>query len=70
VLGQPTALFSATKKALARLADTKRLITGLRLAQGDRGWSEVPAQSSKPCRWCRYFKSGPGPTRLGCPGIN
>lgn len=58
------------QKTLARLADTRKLITGLRLAQGDRGWPEVPATSSKPCSWCRYFKKGPAPTRLGCPGIN
>jgi hypothetical protein len=56
--------------ALARLAETKKLITGLKLAQGDRGWAEVPGSSSKPCSWCRYFKPGDGPTRQGCPGVN
>ena len=48
---------------------TRRLITGLRLAQGDTGWSEVPARSSKPCSWCRYHRPGPAPTRAGCPGV-
>lgn len=57
------------ERALARLTETKKLITGLRLAQGDAGWADVPASSSKPCSWCRYFKSGPAPVRAGCPGI-
>lgn len=57
------------ERALARLAETKRLITGLRLAEGDVGWAQVPGTSSKPCSWCRYFKAGSDPTRLGCPGV-
>lgn len=56
-------------RALQRLADTRKLITGLRLAQGDKGWAEVPGYSSKPCSWCRYHRPGPGPTRSGCPGV-
>lgn len=55
--------------ALARLAETKQLITALRLAEGDKGWDQVPAQSSKPCSWCRYFRAGAAPTRQGCSGI-
>lgn len=57
------------ERALQRVADTRKLITGLRLAQGDAGWSQVPAQSSKPCAWCKYHLPGPAPTAAGCPGI-
>lgn len=57
------------ERALARVADTRKLITGLRLAQGDAGWAQVPAQSSKPCSWCKYHRAGPAPTKDGCPGI-
>lgn len=57
-------------RALQRLSETKRLITGLRLARGDKGWAEVPATSSKPCSWCRYFQPSTKPTRAGCPGVN
>ncbi len=56
------------ERALARLAETKRLITGLRLAAGDKGWADVPGKSSKPCNWCRYYLAGPRPVRAGCPG--
>lgn len=58
------------ERALARMAETKKLITALKLAQGDRGWAEVPGTSSKPCSWCKYFKAGDGPTRQGCSGVN
>ncbi len=57
------------ERALARVAETRKLITGLRLAQGDTGWAQVPGQSSKPCSWCRYYRAGPVPTRQGCPGV-
>lgn len=57
------------ERALARVAETRKLITGLRLAQGDAGWAEVPGRSSKPCSWCRYHRPGPAPTRQGCPGV-
>lgn len=60
---------SIAERALARVAETRKLITGLRLAQGDAGWVRVPAQSSKPCQWCRYFRAGDAPTREGCPGV-
>lgn len=56
------------ERALARLTETKRLITGLRLAEGDRGWAEVPGTSSKPCSWCKWYRPGAAPTRAGCPG--
>lgn len=58
------------ERALARVADTRKLITGLRLAEGDAGWSQVPAQLSKPCSWCKYWKAGDRPTRTGCPGVD
>lgn len=57
------------ERALARVAETRKLITGLRLAEGDARWADVPAESSKPCSWCRYFQRGPAPTRTGCPGV-
>lgn len=57
------------ERALARVAETRRLITSLRLANGDTGWAQVPASSSKPCSWCRYYQPGPVPTRSGCPGV-
>lgn len=58
------------ERALARLAETKKLITGLKLALGDKGWAEVPGTSSKPCSWCRYYRAGDAPTRMGCPGVS
>ncbi len=57
------------ERALARVADTRRLIDDLRLADADAGWAQVPGRSSKPCRWCRYFRTGAAPTRVGCPGV-
>ncbi len=61
---------SIAEAALARLAETRRLITGLRLAEGDAGWVQVPGSWSKPCSWCKFYRSGPTPTRLGCPGVS
>lgn len=57
------------ERALARVAETRRLITSLSLAEGEAGWAEVPAAASKPCQWCRYFREGSAPTRAGCNGI-
>lgn len=57
------------ERALARVKETRQLIVGLRLVQGDANWSKVPGQSSKPCSWCRYFRAGDRPTRAGCPGV-
>lgn len=56
------------ERALARLAETKKLITGLKLAMGDAGWAQVPGTSSKPCSWCKWYRPGAAPTRAGCPG--
>ncbi len=57
------------ERALARVADTRRLIVDLNLADADAGWSQVGGGSSKPCRWCRYYQPGPVPTVAGCPGV-
>ncbi|HLL68992.1 MAG TPA: hypothetical protein VK453_25255 [Micromonosporaceae bacterium] len=55
--------------ALERLAATKQMIPDLALETEDVGWAFVPASSSKPCSWCKYYKPGAAPTRAGCPGV-
>lgn len=58
------------QRALDRLSETRRLIDDLALATEDAGWPRVPAMSTKPCSWCRYYIAGAAATARGCPGVD